>query len=317
MATINPPSTNSNTSTSGQRPSSFRLAWLWLAIVPLFAGLPFLLRPAADADQEMLEARRRQIENMSLSERERLDRNFEKFQTLTDERKDALREIEEAVRDDEELNSTLLAYESWLKTLDPWERAELRSTANLNEKLAFVNTIAAARREEAERIAQQQKEWEDLATKYATNFQPPGHRPSGRSRVSDEDMSKMMAVLEDQHTSRVKLSPTALPGSSAFHIQLLAEALKASIEVNELEQAKEQPLPDETVRKMLDQISDSEVRERYNDYDAAQFVKWLAGKLEFAWWMEAWKNPPSHDELDEIAKTLGGSILEGFEEQKK
>ena len=314
MATTSTPSAKSNSPASGPRP--FRPSWWWLLLVALLAGVPLLLR-APDAEQEPLEARRGQIENMTAAERERLEQNFARFQEMSPEKKAALREIEETVREDEGLKETLFQFERLLKTLSPWERAKIRSARSVEDKLAYVNAITSARKKEAYERQKEEEIFADMIKRYLTNFQGPGQRPAGgSSRVSENDLSNMMAVLDTDYASRVKLSSIISPGCAAYNLQLLAEALKANREQNE-DLAREEPLPTETVRQMIGRISDPDAQALFKDYNSKQFVSYLAWKLETAWWNEARHNPPSQAELDETAKLLGGNELVEFERRKK
>ncbi len=293
-------------------------AWWW-ALGLLVLGIPFLFRSVPDAEQEALAARRQKIESMTISERERLERNFERFQQLPPERQEVLRGIEKAVSEDETLNKTLLEFERWLTTLSPWERMELRNAETVDDKLQFVSAITTARRQEAEDSLQNQKEWEEYVIRNLSRFQGQGRRPEPH-RVSDNQISYMMTVLES-YASDVKLTKNSLPGCAAYNIQLLTEALKANIVAVGLEQARSKPLPEETVQKMIDQITDpkslTNVQEIFDKNGSKGFVFYLAFKLEMAWWNESRKHPPSQQELDQVAKTLGGKVQEDYERRKK
>jgi hypothetical protein len=130
----------------------------------------------------------------------------------------------------------------------------------------------------------------------------------------------MMAALDD-YASLVKIGKTSLPGCAAYNIQLLTEALKGQIQKVGMETARETPLPDETVQKMIDQITDpkslTHVQDIFEKGGSKGFVVYLAFKLEMAWWHESHEHPPSQTELDEVAKTLGGNVLEEIERRKK
>jgi hypothetical protein len=113
---------------NGQEPksSSTALAW-WCIAAALLVGLFFVVRPPADPEEELVATRRQQIQAMSAAERERLEANLARFEELPAERREALRDIENAVREDEGLAQTLADFERWLNTLSPWERLELRN----------------------------------------------------------------------------------------------------------------------------------------------------------------------------------------------
>src|SRR5688572_26319149 len=201
--------------------------WWWVLAVLLVGGF-FALSQASDPEQEKLAARRQQIEAMTAAERERLERNFERFQSLSPERQEALLEIEKAVREDEDLNKTLLGYDRWLNTLSPWERAQLRNAKTKEEKLQLVSAITTARKQEAEAFVRNEQEWEQAVRDTLLRFQGQERRPEP-VRVSDNQLSNMMTAL-DEYASRVKVSKNSLPGCAAYNLQLLAEALKANIQ---------------------------------------------------------------------------------------
>jgi hypothetical protein len=256
---------------------------------------------------------------MSATERERLERNFERFQQLSPERQEALLEIEKAVSEDEALNKTLLGYEQWLNTLSPWERSQLRNAKSKEDKLKLVLSITAARKKEAEEFAKSELEWEQAVKDTLQRFQGSERRPEP-VRVSDNQLSNMMTALDD-YASRVKVSKNALPGCAAYNLQLFAEALKDNIQEVGLNEARQNPLPYQTVRRMIDQITDdkalSHVQEKFEQDGSKGFVLYLAFKLEMAWWHESHQHPPSREELDAVAKTLGGKVLEEYERRKK
>ncbi len=145
MPTTDPSSPKSTTAVSRPRANSARPSWWWTAGLFLL-GIPFLflLWPAVDAEEEAQIARRRQIENMTASERERLEGNFDRFQELPEAKKAALRKIEHAVAEDKDLYSTLRQFDQWLNTLTPWERDALRKAETPEAKLQFVSQIVSA-----------------------------------------------------------------------------------------------------------------------------------------------------------------------------
>jgi hypothetical protein len=130
----------------------------------------------------------------------------------------------------------------------------------------------------------------------------------------------MMSAL-DEFDSRVKVSKNSLPGCAAYNLQLLAEALKDNIQTAGPYEARENPLPETTVQRMIDQITEDKalthVQEKFEKDGSKGFVLYLAFKLEMAWWHESHQHPPSRQELDEVAKTLGSHFLEEYERRKK
>jgi hypothetical protein len=255
---------------------------------------------------------------MTAPERERLERSFDRFEKLPAEEQQALREIEQATAGDESLKSTLQQYERWLNTLSPWERSDLRKADSVEDKLQFVSQITTARRQEAYENQQREAEFVAMVKENLSNFPGQERRPE-HVRVSDYELNNMLSVLVTDYGSRVKLADNTLPGCVAYNMQLLAEALKASIQQKGLEKAREKPLSDEIMREMLDRITDSKAREAVEERnkDTRSFAGYLAWKLEWAWWNEARENPPSQAEIDKIAETLGSKILEEYQRRKE
>lgn len=294
--------------------------WWALAALLLGVGVFFIVRASSDPEDELLAARRQQIEAMSPAERQRLEKNLERFEQLPPQRQETLRAIEKAASEDEGLGKTLADYERWLNTLSPWERMELRNAKTPEDKLQFVSAITTARKQEADESLQQQLQFEESVRQYLSRFQGQERRPE-KFRVSDNQINNMMTAL-DNFGSRVKAgSKTSLPGYAAYNIQLLTEALKDQIQKVSFDKAKETPLPDSTVQKMIDRITDpkshTHVQDIFDKGGSKGFVIYLVFKLEMAWWHEFYAHPPSKEELDEVAKTLGGNFMEEYEKRKK
>ncbi len=290
-------------------------SWWWFALAGLvLLGTPFLFSSPPDPE---LEARRRQIENLSAAERERLQRNFERFEKLPADRQAELRELDQAVQDDESLKNTLLEYERWLTTLSPWQRAELRKAPSNAEKLKLVQSIVAQQRRQAEDRRQQEQEIQEQIRINLARFQGP--KPQGVV-LTDEELGKMLAVLETHAPPDFHQSKTKPPGTPAYQMQLLAAVLEDRY-FNQNEEAQEQPLPEPLIKDMIAQVSDAEARQQvqklYDEKQSRGFVWYLAWKLNMAWWNEAREHYPSRAELDKTVETLGGKALEKFESEKE
>ena len=289
-------------------------SWWWFAGAGLLLlGTPFLFSSPRDAE---LEARRRHIENLSSAERERLERNFERFEKLPADRRAELREMQEAVQGDPGLKNTLNEYERWLTTLSPWQRAELRKAPSHAEKRDVVQSIVAEQRRHAEDQRQQEQEIQEQVRINLAKFQGP--KPQG-VRLTDEELSKMLSVLETHVPPEFHQRQHKQTGSPAYQMQLLAAVLKDRY-LNQNEESREQPLPAPLIEEMIVQVSDPKAREQmqklYDERHEPGFVSSLAGKLYMAWWHEAWENY-SRAELEEIARNLGGEALRIFESEKE
>ncbi len=309
-----------NEATSARQPSARPVwrSWWWIAGAGLLVlSTPFLFSRPANARHEEQKARRQKIENLSAAERERLERNFEQFEKLPAQQKAELRLLDEAVQNDQGLKNTLNEYESWLTTLSPWERADLRKAKTNKEKLEVVETIVAEQRQQAEERRQQELEYQKQIKENLAKFQGP--RPQG-VRLTDEELSRMLAVLDSHVGPGFHQHPHKPPGSPAYQMQLLASVLEDRY-LNHNEEAHDQPLPAKLIEEMIAQVSDSKARDQvqklYDEKHARGFVGYVAWKLNMAWWHEAWENYPSRFELEKIAKLLGGKALETFENEKQ
>lgn len=92
-----------------------------------FGLLAFGLSPFAHAEEDSSDARAK-IQSLPAEEREQLRRKLERFEALSPEEQQRLRELESHIAADpkeDELRQTVSRYYEWLKTLTPAERAEL------------------------------------------------------------------------------------------------------------------------------------------------------------------------------------------------
>lgn len=292
-------------------PSQPTTLWGMLPLLLVPIGIVWLVWPTGGADQKELVARRESIEKMTAIERDRLERNYERFQKLSPEEQTALSELQESVELNSGLKSTLNGYERWLETLTPWERLELRNAESLDQKIEVVKSINLERKRQQEEMEQEDQYYAALVKQNL-----PRQRSWGGARLPDEELFEMMAVLDKKYGSQVKLHRNSLPGKAAYNLQLMAVALKRNLEQRSGE-ARDQPLPAKSMDQMIETISDPDVRKLYEELNPRDFARHMSFKLQVAWWNEARHHFPKRSELDEIAKTLGGRELEKFEERKK
>jgi len=126
--------------------ASVVLCWLWLPAIA--AGL--LLGVAARGD-EVLDARRRQIEAMTPAEKQHLLRLAERFGKLDTAEQQRLRHLHEQLQRDQDsarLHRVMRGYHEWLQTLSPLVRAELLEL----EPAARIKRIKKLRAEEAKTV---------------------------------------------------------------------------------------------------------------------------------------------------------------------
>jgi len=110
------------------------------------AALTMLSGAGAENPGEMpadvAEARRQEIERMSVVDRERLKRKFKTFLSLPESRRAVYRQLDRQLEADEQaggnLRRVMHAYYNWLTTLSPWQWEELRKAANHSEKMELI-----------------------------------------------------------------------------------------------------------------------------------------------------------------------------------
>lgn len=88
---------------------------------------------------------RQRIAAMSEAERDRVRRAQDEFRRLSPSERDSVRRLHQAVELQPDLKQAFLDYESFLGTLDPAEREELRQQPDPAKRLARVEAIVAER----------------------------------------------------------------------------------------------------------------------------------------------------------------------------
>lgn len=97
---------------------------------------------AADVSSADLAQRAKDVEAMSLIDRDRLIRNWDAFQKMPPERQQHFRQLHQQLQNDvkegSSLNHTMQTYSQWLQTLTPGQREDLRQAKNSRDKLDLV-----------------------------------------------------------------------------------------------------------------------------------------------------------------------------------
>lgn len=131
------------------------IGWL-LAMLGVLAIAPMVLGRGRPDRLQALE----EISRMTDVERETLQRKFAQYQTLSEQQRSDLRELQLRLEADRGSGgrglSTMYAYCDWLKTIDPWHQDELAHVSNSQEKAKRVAEIVQERQQrELNREAQQ------------------------------------------------------------------------------------------------------------------------------------------------------------------
>ncbi|MFO1094176.1 MAG: hypothetical protein U0992_12825 [Planctomycetaceae bacterium] len=116
------------------------------------AAPPLLLRAAPDNWNDVQQA----VAAMPQTERDRLNRNIQEYETLSDEQREQYRRLHAALQDDADnksgkLNATMEGYYAWLGSNPAYDRQTLRNETDSNRRLAEVERIVRQRDEQASR----------------------------------------------------------------------------------------------------------------------------------------------------------------------
>ncbi|MCA9040589.1 MAG: hypothetical protein KDA65_09610, partial [Planctomycetaceae bacterium] len=124
--------------------SSMKLTAAFVSLLLIAGGIFLLTRRAEAADKEAIS----QLEKMSHSEKIQVRKNMEYFQSLSSGEQTALRTMHEEIQGSAALRKTYRIYCDWLKTLTAWQRQELASVENVQERMALVNRFLEENREQ-------------------------------------------------------------------------------------------------------------------------------------------------------------------------
>lgn len=105
-----------------------------------------LLGAAGGSDESELVKNRREIEQMTPAQRAQLDRNERLFQEMSPAEQQRYRDLHrqlQTAKDADALRLTLDRYRSWLKSLSPFDREELRQIDDLDQRVEFVRKLKA------------------------------------------------------------------------------------------------------------------------------------------------------------------------------
>ncbi|MFO1096615.1 MAG: hypothetical protein U0992_25395, partial [Planctomycetaceae bacterium] len=117
------------------------------------AAPPLLLRAAPDNWNDVQQA----VAAMPQPERDRLNRNIQEYETLSDGQREQYRRLHAALQDDAannsgKLNATMEGYYAWLGSNPAYDRQTLRNAADPNARLLEVQRIVDERNEQASRF---------------------------------------------------------------------------------------------------------------------------------------------------------------------
>ncbi len=102
-----------------------------------------LLCGTSSEDAQLLAKRRQRIAGMSHAEIEQLKRNYDEFRKLSPERRQAIADLDNEVKQDTSgrLLKLLTGYNRWLSTLSPFEQERILSKTDPGERVQAVKAI--------------------------------------------------------------------------------------------------------------------------------------------------------------------------------
>jgi len=161
--------------------------WLFSTLLVSLILAPFLMR-GNQAQETMLRNHSAQIARMSDSQRARILQNELQYKAASPEAKAALHTLHAALEKDRQqgsgnLTQVLQRYDSWLKTVEPYQREQLANARQPAERIALMKEIVRS-----ERVR--------TARRNAPFFGPGGGDPQRRDRMLVLDEKSLNAVMQ-------------------------------------------------------------------------------------------------------------------------
>jgi hypothetical protein len=124
-----------------QRPSRSRAAGIVAPLAALFAVT--LLCGTTTEEAQLFAKRRLRIAGMTHAEIEQLKNNYEEFQKLSPERREALKELDDEVKQDStgHLLKLLTGYNRWLSNLSPFDQEKVLSKTDPFERAQLIKAM--------------------------------------------------------------------------------------------------------------------------------------------------------------------------------
>lgn len=167
--------------------------WIVCSILLSVLVAPFLVRGDQQTESQ-LEENRAQIGRMTQSERDRLERNFQAYRAMDSQQRQSISDFHEKLNQDQshsagELNAALIQYREWLNTIEPFQRDQLRTTSNPQQRLKLMEEIVKDQRmRDAVRVL---REW------LKNDSELLKRSPLAKVPILDsEDLSRLMSGIE-------------------------------------------------------------------------------------------------------------------------
>ncbi|MGE3315932.1 MAG: hypothetical protein AB7O26_12535 [Planctomycetaceae bacterium] len=273
-----------------------RAVLLFALAVPLLAGA---------GDDARFDQNRRRIEQMSAVERARLERNFERFQGMTEQEREQYRNLDRQVRDDESnggrLRDLMDGYVQWLATLSPYQRESIDKESDPVARAQLVGRIHAERRRENERP--------DRRPLSAVRAREGGwHGLRGLPQLASSDLDAVTRVLEEEFPLPPE-EKEELEGAPPHqrHLRILKHAMQH--DGPGAPRLRGRWPSDETLERLVGAIENPQQRrflEGATDPTARRKIlgTMIAGSLAAEWRGQIERLKPSDDELQKFFLAL-------------
>jgi hypothetical protein len=268
-------------------PSRSRTAGIVGPLAAIFA-VTFLCGTTTE-EAQLFAKRRQRIAGMAHAEVEQLKRNYEEFRKLSPERRKALEELDNEVRQDSSghLLKLLTGYNRWLSGLSPFDQERILSKTDPIERAQLVKTI----REE-------QKKRQTLAAIDATG------RPA--AMLQPADLDAMLKSVEDNFLtpeSRKKI-PDQLAGRER-HLRILRTAQQQVKSADDAATAAQT-----LISTLIEAVPNENVKNRIMNPARARSRRQVLGQvlsrsLVNEWWDEIRAVFPTQEAIDaEVTRRL-------------
>lgn len=125
---------------------------IWLIVSGLLAiGVAPFLAQGDQVTRLRIEQNRQTIAEMTLSERDHLERNFASYQKKSPQELASLQAFHQVIEEDRrtntgELSKALNQYDQWLATIEPFQRDQLKETTDPQQRIRLMSEIVREQR---------------------------------------------------------------------------------------------------------------------------------------------------------------------------
>lgn len=290
--------------------NSGQKTWWILGAIALF----LLLINGNDAEERypQLSERIKQVEGLSTPERQRLEQQLDEFLALPEETQGQLQQLIVAIEADPALQKTATSYGEFLENLSPWERQQLVSMTDVDEKLQAVTRLQA-REQQREQARQQEKLEADRA--WSEVIEGSGGRSFGggmsdRNRHGKQILQSLLAQLPPEVQARLSLSED----DPAYPMNVLATILE---HYSTRPDFKEEPIPRDVLEKVAKSLPDEGRLLGSIEKDGPRrVVAFMASQTKWYWIEKRRGEKINREELLSFRKSLSPKLQADFDKRE-